>query len=190
MTLRDRLLDKDAPFAVALLLALASWSAQRLYSNFVAADAVLVSSSSSRDVFEGVVENASRNLSATSLTLAIDTGGRKLLANETYCASLPPFDTASSMVPAEGAERVSCLVEVLHPGQTVRFKTTWQRGTGSITSEPRFLVSLPDQKGPAFVRRQLLHRIGKEATYVHFGVLLASLVLCVPLLGVGRRATK
>jgi hypothetical protein len=190
MTLRDRLLEKDAPFAVALLLALAGWSAQRLYSNFVAADAVLVSSSSSEETFEGVLENTSRTLAATKVILAIDTGGRKPIEAKTYCVSLPPFDTPSSTSPVILAERVSCPVDVLHPGQTVRLKASWQKGAGEPNAPPRFLLSLPDQKGPAFVERQLLHRIGKEATYVLVGILLVSLVLCVFLLLGGRRGAR
>ena len=190
MTFRDRLLEKDAPFAVVLLLALAGWSAQRLYSNFVAAEAVLVSSSVGADTFEGVVENTSHTLAATEVTLVIDAGGRKAIEERTYCVSLPPFDTPSSTRPAILAERVSCTVAVLHPGQTVRLKTTWQKGAGAPTASPRFLIAIPSQKGPAFIERQLLHRIGKEARYVLAGILLVSLVLCVLLLLGGRRSAR
>ena len=175
---------------MALLLALAGWTSQRLYSNFAAADLVLVSSSSTRDGFEGVLENTSRTLSATDLRLVIDTSGRKPDESKTDCGSRPPFDRPSSAIPEYGDERVSCTFDVLHPGQTVLIRTTWRGPDAKATTQPRLLVSLPQQKGPKFVEKSLLHRIGKEANHVLVVLLLASLVLCFVLLGGPLRRAK
>lgn len=189
MSLRDRLLEKDAPFAAALLLALAGWTAQRLYSNFAEADLVLVSYSSTEDYFEGTLENTSKSLSATEVSLIIDAGGRTPADGKASCVSLPPFDTPSSSVAETRAERVDCLFSILHPGQTVRLRTAWEKAGAGSGDPPQFLVSLPQQNGPKFVRSRFLHRIGREGNYVLAALLFVSLGLCALLLLGGRRRT-
>lgn len=189
MSFRERLLEKDAPFAIAILLGMASWTAQQLYRNTIDIDLVLVSSSWSGNRFEGRVENSSRSLAAPQIDLIILTRGRLAKSDDVRCFSPPPFDTPSATVPEIGKERITCGVPFLLPGQSIRLEARLEDTSGSLPRSPAFLVAPSDDfakaTSPKIVERELQHRLGREGNYVLMGLFALSLLLGVLLLSAG-----